>query len=527
MDRLADWVVLSWGWRRHLAAFGAGAVSALAQPPFFIFPVLWLTLPVLVWLLDGAVPARGGSARRHLPAFAAGWWFGFGYFLAGLWWIGAAFLVEADVFGWMMPFAVVALPAGLALFWGVGAVLARLAWSDSPARIFALAAGLGVAEWLRATLFTGFPWNAIGYALTAGEPMMQSAALFGVPALNFLAVAIFAAPAAMAAAAPAARRHLVLPVLGVLAVGGFVLFGLVRLANGEPGSVPDVQVRIVQPAIDQAQKWRPENRLSVMEAYLELSRSGEALSQDTLLVWPESAFPFVLTREPGVLAQIGDLLPPGATLVTGAARVDDSGEARRVFNSIYVIDDRGVIADAYDKVHLVPFGEYLPMQSVLEALGIEQLTRLPGGFEAGRLRRSLLLPSAPPFAPLICYEIIFPGAVLPDGPRPGFLLNVTNDGWFGRTIGPWQHFHQARVRAVEEGLPLVRAANTGVSAVVDSFGRVVRRSTLGEPAVVDAPLPRPGSPTPFSAWGGWIPLTIFSFFVIFAGIGRRGRSSLR
>ncbi|MGQ7793231.1 apolipoprotein N-acyltransferase [Faunimonas sp. B44] len=526
MDRLADWVVLSWGWRRRLAAFGAGAASALAQPPFFIFPVLWLTLPILVWLLDGAVPARVGFTRRYLPAFAAGWWFGFGYFLAGLWWIGAAFLVEADVFGWMMPFAVVALPAGLALFWGVGAVLARLAWSDSPARIFALAAGLGVSEWLRATLFTGFPWNAIGYALTAGEPMMQSAALFGVPALNVLAVAIFAAPAAMAPAA-GARRHLVLPAFGVLAVGGLALFGLVRLANGEPGAVPDVQVRIVQPAIDQAQKWRPENRLSVMDAYLELSRSGDALSQDTLLVWPESAFPFVLTREPSVLAQIGDLLPAGATLVTGAARVDDTGEARRVFNSIYVIDDRGVIADAYDKVHLVPFGEYLPMQRLLEGLGIEQLTRLPGGFEAGRFRRSMLLPSAPPFAPLICYEIIFPGAVLPDGPRPGFLLNVTNDAWFGRTVGPWQHFHQARVRAVEEGLPLIRAANTGVSAVVDPFGRVVRRSTLGEPAVVDAPLPRAGSPTAYSAWGGWILLTILSFFVIFAGFGRRRRSSVR
>src|SRR5882724_8324304 len=189
MDRLANSVILSWGWRRRGIAFAAGALSTLAMPPFFAFPILWLTFPVLVWLIDGAVAeAKSGRVRRLRPAFAIGWWFGFGYFLASLWWIGNAFLVEADQFAWLMPLAVIVLPAALALFWGLGVALAQFLWSEDWRRIFALAFGLGGAEWLRGHLFTGFPWNAIGYALTSGEILMQSAALFGIYALSVIAV---------------------------------------------------------------------------------------------------------------------------------------------------------------------------------------------------------------------------------------------------------------------------------------------------------------------------------------------------
>lgn len=513
MDRVANWVLVSWGWRRRIAAFAAGAASVLAQPPFFLFPVLWLTFPVLVWLIDGAVPGeRHGGLRRLWPAFAAGWWFGFGYFLAGLWWVGSAFLVEAEEFGWLMPVAVVALPAGLALFWGLGAALARLFWSAGWTRIFALAFALAAAEWLRGHVLTGFPWNAVGYALTAGEALMQSAALFGVEALSALAVLVFAAPALLWPADEQGRRHVWLPSLGLAGVAGLALFGLLRLAQADGETVPGTTLRIVQPAIDQAAKWRPENRDSVFRSYLDLSRAGGPILPGTVLVWPESAFPFALTEEPAAIAAIADLLPPATTLVTGAARIDRSTGRRRVFNSIYVIDDAGVIQAAYDKVHLVPFGEYLPFQEALEALGLRQLTKLRGGFAAGRGRRPMPLPAAPSFAPLVCYEIIFPGAVLPQGPRPGFLLNVTNDAWFGRTIGPYQHLHQARVRAVEEGLPLVRAANTGISAVADAYGRLLARSRLGEPAVFDAPLPAAAAPPPYARFRGGI------FLVLLAGM---------
>ncbi|MYZ47430.1 apolipoprotein N-acyltransferase [Rhizobiales bacterium L72] len=526
MDRLANWVILSWGWRRRGIAFCAGAASALAQPPFFLFPVLWLTFPVLVWLIDGAdSTSRSGAGRRFRPAFATGWWFGFGYFLAGLWWVGAAFLVDAEQFGWMMPFAVLALPAGLALFWGAAAAFARLLWSGSWTRVFALAAALGGAEWLRGNVLTGFPWNAVGYALTAGEPLMQSAALFGVPGLTVLAVAVFAAPAVLAPAAGRAGRNIVLPALSVLAVAALALSGMLRLAHADRAMVPDLSIRIMQPAIDQAQKWLPENRTSVVDTYLRLSQSeARPLSAGTVLVWPESAFPFALMRHPDVLGSIADMLPRGSVLVTGAARIDDSEAGRpRYYNSIYVIDDRGTVTDAYDKVHLVPFGEYLPFQGLFEALGLEQLTKLPGGFSAGRQRRALALPSGQTFSPLICYEIIFPGKVLPAGDRPGFLLNVTNDGWFGRTIGPWQHFHQARVRAVEEGLPLIRAANTGISAVIDPYGRLLARSDLGAAEAIDAPLPAAAPPTFLERRRGWIvPLLLAGSLLIAAsGIWRR------
>ena len=501
MDRLSNAIILSWGRRRYGVAFLAGAASALSQPPFFAFPLLWLTFPVLVWLIDGAVGgARNGGVRRFAPAFAVGWCFGFGYFLAGLWWVGAAFLVEAETFGWLMPLAVVALPAGLALFWGLGTATAQLLWSEDWRRIFALAFGLGAAEWLRGNLFTGFPWNAIGYALTAGEVMMQSAALFGLYTLNVIAVLVFAAPAVLASSDLTRRRNLVLPGLALACVAGLGLHGILRLADSDVGFAPEVSMRIVQPALAQNEKWSPENRDAVLSAYFGLSAPEAApLAPGTVLVWPETAFPFALTEEPGVLAAIADLLPAGTALVTGAFRVEaaPSGE-RQVFNSMYVIDADGTIQDAYDKVHLVPFGEYLPLPEVLQWLGLRQI--VPGGFVAGTRRRILDLAFAPSFAPLICYEIIFPGAVVPEDPRPGFLLNVTNDGWFGRTIGPYQHFHQARIRSVEEGLPLVRAANTGISAVTDAYGRVLTRTRLGEATMVEARLPTAIAPPFYAEW---------------------------
>ena len=259
-----------------------------------MFFVLWITLPVLVWLIDGAIDsARSGGIRRLVPAFATGWWFGFGYFLAGLWWIGAAFLVEADRFGILLPVAVLALPAGLGLFWGLGTAIAQMLWRDGWQRIFALAAGLGLAEWLRGMAFTGFPWNEIGQALTAGEIMMQSVALFGTSGLNVLAVIIFAAPAVMAPAENG-QRGFGLPILAIALMAGLALFGFVRLSGAPQAFEPDTRLRIVQPAIAQIDKWRPENSERIVKTHLDLSQPAgrPPLDFNTVLIWPEMALPF-------------------------------------------------------------------------------------------------------------------------------------------------------------------------------------------------------------------------------------------
>jgi apolipoprotein N-acyltransferase len=437
--------------------------------------------------------------RRLLPAFETGWWFGFGYFLAGLWWIGGAFLVEADKFAWLMPLAVVLLPAALALLWGLGTAFAQLLWSDDWRRIFALAAGLGGAEWLRGHILSGFPWNAIGYALTAGEVLMQSAALFGLYALNVIAVLIFAAPATLAPAGERGR-HKALPALALLSVAALATYGVIRLANAPTAYVPEVTVRIMQPDLAQLEKWDASDKDAVLSTYFRLSAPESApLKKGTLLVWPESAFPFPLTQDAGALAAIAELLPPGTALVTGAYReeIPPSG-APQFYNAIYVIGDDGTILGAYDKTHLVPFGEYMPQAQLLTRIGLQQL--VPEGFTAGILRRALPLPMGPRFLPLICYESIFSGAILGEGSRPDFMLNVTNDGWFGRTIGPYQHFHQARVRSVEEGLPLVRDANTGISAVIDPYGRSISETRLGQARMIESRLPASITPPLYARW---------------------------
>lgn len=513
MHFVADAIIVLWGWRRFAAAFLAGAASALALPPFFAFPILWLTIPILVWLIDGALPHEGrGPIGRLAPAAFVGWSFGFGYFLAGLWWIGAAFLVDADKFAWLLPIAVLAMPAGLALFWGLAAAVARLFWPDGWRRILVLAVVFTGAEWLRGHVFTGFPWNTFGYTLTPEPVMMQSASLVGLWGLTLAAFIIFAAPALLAADGREGRRGRV-AFLGFAAtlLAAHVGFGLVRLAGAEHATLPEVRLRIVQPAIAQNEKWQEENEDEIFRKHLELSDSAPTpehagIGSVTHLIWPESAFPFFLTDRPDALAAIAALLPEGTTLITGAARAERSETAlsERVFNSVYVIGHDGEILSAYDKVHLVPFGEFLPFQPALESLGIRQLTTLPGGFSAGAERRALTVPGAPPVAPLICYEAIFPEEVMPPGDRPGWLLNVTNDAWFGNTPGPRQHFLQARLRAVEEGLPLVRAANAGISAIVDPYGRIDRSLGVDEAGVLDGNLPRAVAATVFARYGAWI-----------------------
>jgi apolipoprotein N-acyltransferase len=530
-QRLIHAIILAWGWRRWLIAFVAGALSALAMAPFDAWPILFLTFPTLIWLIDGA----GSGGWGGIPAAAVtGWWFGFGYFVAGLYWIGYAFLVDAPTFGWMLPFAVIGLPAGLAVFTGFGVAFARLLWTRGATRILALGVTLTLAEWLRGHVLTGFPWNAFGYALAAPLALAQTASLIGLWGLTFIAIVVFASPATLADDRAETRRPWLPLVLGMAVLAGLGGYGGLRLVSTPTRLVDKVHLRIMQPNLQQDVRFNYAAKDQVMQRYIALSdratsTDSNGLHNVTQLIWPESPFPFFLTREADALAEITQLLPQGTVLITGGIRLAEPVDPANphAYNSIYVIDHNGSILGLYDKVHLVPFGEYLPFEHILERLGLEELTKQRGGFLAGDLRRPLAIPGAPAALPLICYEIIFPGEILPPGPRPGWIVNVTNDGWFGISTGPYQHFQQARVRAIEEGLPIVRAANTGISAVIDPLGRIVSSLPLGVEGVLDSPLPRSIPPTLYARLGDALTAAIIAIAFVVVVCGRVGPNAVK
>jgi apolipoprotein N-acyltransferase len=423
---------------------------------------------------------------------------GFGYFVAGLWWVGSACLVDAGKFAWALPLGVLALPAGLAFFPAFGFAVARLVWSPGAARVLALALGLGVSEWARGLLFTGFPWNDLGMALGSHLVLAQVASVVGLHGLTFLAIAIFAAPATLLQAGDGPRA--VAPtILAILTVSIMGVFGAVRLEAPASPTVPRATLRIIQPNVSQGVSFAPENKDLILRSYFALSEGrmtdgGKEPRRITNFIWPESAFPFILSRDAQALSEIADFLRDGAVLITGAARVEsDSAGQPAYYNSIEVLDRRGLTHERYDKQHLVPFGEYIPFRPLLERLGVTQFVQFPGGFSPGSGPRILRIPGLPVVMPLICYEAIFPneiGDVFSIAQRPDWMLNVTDDAWFGLTPGPSQHYAQARLRAIELGLPLVRAANSGRSAVLDGLGRELAFAPLGAEGALDFDLPK-------------------------------------
>ncbi|MEM7427285.1 MAG: apolipoprotein N-acyltransferase [Pseudomonadota bacterium] len=514
-----------WGWRRVLVAAIAGLVCALAAPPIYFLPALLIGLTSFVWILDGVRAASDTAARIFLSAFAAGWAFGFGYFAPNLYWVSEAFLVEADTFAWMIPFVVVLFPAALGLFHGMAAAAAMLVWSSGLARIAALAICMGGAEWLRGHIFTGFPWAVIGYAGGALDGLEQLAAYVGLYGLSVLVVFLCAAPAVLAEAGEEredglAARALTLALVAALGCGLWVA-GNLRLAGADTELRAGLKLRIVQPNIPQAQKWDPRYRRENFDTLLELSDmaatpGSEGVKDVSAVIWPESSIPFLLEANPAARHRIAQILPDDVVLVTGALRLAvtaaSAGGGRKIRNSALALDSSGATVADYDKFHLVPFGEYLPWAAVLEPMGLRKLVTLPSGFVAGSGPAVFKAGRLPPASVLICYEVIFPGSVTVPGERPEWLLNLTNDAWFGSSIGPRQHLAQARMRAIEEGLPLVRAANTGISAVVDSHGRVIKALPLNVRGVLDSRLPAAISPTPYTVYGD-----LFFFAVLILG----------
>lgn len=534
----ADWVRSRHRWSRRGLAFAAGALSVLAMAPFFAWPVLFVTLPVLVWLLDhsdlaaptasDSTPAKRWSLSPHtrkraLRAAATGWWFGLGYFFFGLFWIGEAFLVDAAKFAWLLPVAVTAMPAGLALFYAAATAAAVPMSRPGVERVLALALTFGAAEWLRGHVLTGFPWNVLGYALTWPLPLMQTAGLLGIYGLTVWAVAIFALPLVMAAERERqSRPSWTTPlIVAVAPLALMSVYGLLMLSRPTP---PDAatRIRIVQPSIPQWEKWQPQNQRAIFDLHLALSRQNAAgdvvgLDEIDLVVWPEVAMPFFPLENQQVLSDIRGLLGSSTRVVSGGLRrqpvtpTQANGNAQyEYFNSLLIIGRDDTQTRIYDKIHLVPFGEYLPLQATLEAIGLRQLTGLRGGFSFGPSPR----PVIDGISPLICYEAIFPSALIQGSERPRAFVNVTNDGWFGNTTGPRQHLHQARVRAVEEGIPLVRSANNGISAMIDADGRLLGQLDMDVKGVLDFRLPGLRPPPPYARWGDTVFLLNLLIFAL-------------
>lgn len=525
LEWLAAAVILSWGWPRRLIALASGAIGALALPPFGFAPAMIVPMSVAVWLIDGSADASASGATRWASlksAFAAGWWWGFGYYLAGLWWLGSAFLVDADQFLWALPLGVVGLPLFLALYPALGFALARAIWPHGAMRPLALGVGLTLAEFTRANVLSGFPWNEYGMALGQLIWPAQIAAYVGLHGLTLITVILCAAPATL----PSGARPTLAAVLAAALLTGF---GAWRLSEPAPAPVAGPKLRIMQTSLSQGPDFSAENGAAILAGYLKLSdratspeRTGVA--DVTHLFWPESAFPFLLARDSGALARIADFLRGGAVLVTGAARAQEDGARLRYFNSIQVLDKTGLEAERYDKRRLVPFGEYLPLRSLFDRLHVTQFVRVPGGFEPGAGSRVLRVPGLPDALAMVCYEAIFPNELRTrDGETAnvGYILNLTDDAWFGRTAGPYQHFAQGRLRAVELGLPMLRVANGGISAIIDSRGVVIEDAPLGYDAVLDGALPGALPPTWQARWGAATFLVLAALAAAACLVGRR------
>ncbi len=521
--RIAQEMAMQEGWRRYALAFLLGALLAAALPPVDMTPVVFIVFPLYLWLDDGSKTAAASGRLAYV--------FALGHFTAGLYWIAAALFVDIGRYWWAVPFALLGIPLVLSMLIGGCLYVAALAktWLKLPpvAAICLFAATWSGAEWLRGHLFTGLPWNLLGYVWAGGFPgtltVLQAAAVVGIYGLSLLTVlaASLLALLGMPSLAPITAWRRAMP---AIAAAVLILvpaaIGALRL-HLAPTAETGVWLRLVQPSIAQSAKWDPTVAEENFHRLTELS-AAPAEHKLAAVIWPEAAATFFLERDEAHRAAIAAVAPQGGYVITGALRgAPLSGPLAEVWNSIDVIDASSKIIARYDKAHLVPFGEYMPLK---ELLPLHKLT--PGAIDlsAGPGPRTLSLARLPSFGPLICYEAIFPGAIIDMRDRPAWILNVSNDAWYGRSAGPYQHFAMARVRAVEEGLPVVRVANNGITGVVDAAGRVLAHTSLDAVGYADIALPAAGRATPYAYLGDalfWGALVALAALAVGPGLRRR------
>ena len=488
---------------RFFTAFAAGAICVPAMPPACTWLLLGVGIPLLYILLS--------STRSAKTAFFDSWFFAFGYFCFSLMWIGNALLVEGNPFWWLWPLAVAGLPAALAVFYGVcGVMLHLLIKLKSWAGWVAFIAAIGFTEWIRGHIFTGFPWNLYGYAWNDSLTMAQSVALFGTYGLTLLTLAWAMVPALWwCGIGQKKSRAAVSGGLALLALGLF-LWGNARLAAHPVDLRSDVTLRVVQPNIPQKDKWSGAKAVDNLKQTMALSQPDDGnATAPTIIIWPETAITERLLLNPDVTNAVQGLLQSykrPAYLMTGILRSDVSPEGtERYYNSLATYDRSMSRVSIYDKSHLVPFGEYIPYKKFIPLKPVVQFS----GFEEGHGPETQAVDGLIKFAPLVCYEIIFPGAVVdPRDQKAELIVNVTNDGWYGDRAGPRQHLAMTRFRAIEEGIPVARSANTGISAVFDSFGRTVASIPLNEAKAINVALPQRIKTTLYGRSGD-LPFLIF------------------
>jgi apolipoprotein N-acyltransferase len=466
-----------------------GALAALALPPLTLFPVLFICVPGLLALI--------ASAPTQRVAFWRGYAFGFAHQMLGIYWITEAILIRASEYWWLVPFAVPLLAAILAVLTAIPCLVAWHARGPG-SRVLALAGAWVLADLARQFIATGFPWNLWGSTVelpgAAGNVLIQLGALVGIHGMTLAVLLIAASPAL------AWRWRGVAASSAVL----WVAFGLWRL-NLPPPPPTGITAVVVQGDIAEGQKFDRAFAQHVFDRYLALSRTGLAAAGPgrKVLIWPETASPYLIGEDPGARDAIAAVTGPDTPALIGSVRFT----GQTPYNSLFVLDPPPHIAAVYDKWHLVPFGEYQPGW-------LPGIQLVDGSFGFGSGPRTLTVPGLPPFGPLICYEAVFTGQVIGHADRPRWLVNITNDAWFGNSSGPRQHLAAARMRAVEEGMPLIRAANTGISAAFDSKGRELGRIGLNRPGQRAFALPGALPGTPYGRGGLWIPGILASLCLI-------------
>ena len=488
----------------NLTAFALGCLSVQALPPFYHWYLLFVCLSGLLCLIN--------SAQNKKQAFATGYWFGFGFFAFGLSWVNQALLIAPAQTGWLIPITFLASGIFFGLFI---AIPAWLSWHFKPLipRYLSLAAWIVIFEWLRSWILTGFPWNLWGSCLTFNPVFIQTASVWGTYGLSLLIWLTATAPVFVLIRHTKKIRLISLTVIALipLLLWGYGTWRLNKYSDKTEGNT---KLRLVQPSIPQSIKWSPDLKQKHLETYIDLSRS-RPLDDIDMVIWGETASPYPLDREETAKRDALKAINNNGYLTTGQIRYEENYyNGWNVYNSSLILNSSGVIEDFYDKSHLVPFGEYIPLREYLPH-AFQPIANIIGTMKAGQGPKTINLNNIPPFGIQICYEIIFPHQIINPQQKPEWLLNLTNDGWYGLSSGPYQHLVTTQLRAVEEGITIARAANSGISALINCTGEILASLALNESGILDVSLPEQTSiPTPYNKSGNTLILTICLLCII-------------